>query len=161
MKKPKNTQGFSAIEIIIVLAVVVLIGGAIWYVLQSKQNEGKPATKITNTTSQQQTPATEESQTSTTQQLISDELAAKEFPEPSAAVQAYCDEQKIDCSIKLLYEDGTTAKIFDTGTSKGFYIVTSETGTGWKFNFLASEGCQTGTDHPGLAKYCAEKPETR
>lgn len=56
----KNEKGFSAIEILIVIVVLVLIGGAIWFVTIRKKDNSSAQTNQTKTTASQKASNTAE-----------------------------------------------------------------------------------------------------
>lgn len=155
----QGQQRFGAVAIILAILVSALIGLAGWTVWNKKSTDSDNTNQETISTN---TLMKTEDKTSTDFRILSDKLANTKFQEALLAVSAYCEEQSLNCNIRLLYEDGSYSKIYDTGvdrekTERGndYYIVTND-GDGWKYNFLAGGGCKTGTDHPGLAKYCSE-----
>lgn len=82
-----NQKGFIFVEILIVLAVVGLIGGASWYIWQSKNKDNE----ATNTQRTQQ---------STTQQAAEQEIASNEN---STTIQGF--KQYDDKNLSLQYPD--------------------------------------------------------
>lgn len=168
MKKDK--KGFSVIEIVILVSIggVIVLSGLFVFA----NLDDKDPTLVDNGSDNTQAIDAENDNTSgpdpeqvDVNQILSKELADKKFLDATAAVEAYCQEQEFSCTITLLheiiYEGRMYAKIFDTGVVlagyddvTAYYIVTNEK-DGWQFNFLAPQGCKTGTDHPGLYEYCS------
>lgn len=87
----KNQKGFSAVEILIVVVVVGLIGGASWYVWQSKNKD----TKATNTQTTQQT---------TSQQATEKETANNESSTTKQGYKLYDDK-----NLSLQHPDNWTS----------------------------------------------------
>jgi len=162
----KNNKGFGTLEVLIVLLAATVIGAAV-YVFVSRSNNSTEQSQSTSTSLVDQKTENTDQSTNTSEQkadtvsYVSEALANKVFDDPQKFVDEYCTENKLTCKTKLLYEDGTYSKIYDTGVDRGGtekgtdYLVVVNEGKGWQYNFFASGGCETGTDHPGLVKYCA------
>lgn len=99
----------------------------------------------------------------------SSEKVWPKFPTALEVAVNYCTENKLDCTIKKLYEDtvvytddflnGTWhGAIFDLGVDN-VWLIASEWDDIWGLSMTTVEGCETGTDQPNLVDYCPSLDE--